>query len=243
VLARRSDPLDLPRTFRFLRGLKKNNDRGWFHAHRDDWDGHVRHAWEDLITMLVLAGSKADDRIAHVDPKRCLFRLANDTRFHTGRDPYKPWLSAWISPGGKSGAFAGYYFHLAPGDTHVSAGIYVPEKPALLALRRTFADDGAEARAFDRILRGKAMAAYLPLDTEPLRITPRGFPKQHPRLPLIRARNYLVRRDVTDRELQQKGAFALFRDVIRATAPFVRWIDAHARPAEAFAEDEFGWDD
>ena len=235
------DPLDLARTFRFLRGLKRNNDRTWFHAHRDDWDGHVRHAWEDLITMLLLDGSDADPRLAHVDPKKCLFRLANDTRFHTGRTPYKPWLSAWLSPGGKSGAFAGYYFHLAPGDTHVSSGIYGPEKPALHALRSAFVEDGTAARAFDRILRAKAMAPYLPLDTEPLRVTPRGFPKVHSRLPLVRARNYLVRRDVTDAELQKRGAFAVFRDTIRATAPFVRWLDERARPAEQSRDEEEEW--
>src|SRR6202011_2258981 len=115
----------------------------------------------------------------------------------------------------------------APGSTHVSAGIYVPTKPALHALRTTFATDGSDARAFDRILASKALRAYGPLDTEPLRITPRGFPKQHPRLPLIRARNYLVRRDVPDAELRERGAFAVLREAIRATAPFVRWIDAH----------------
>ena len=189
----------------FLRGLKKNNDRAWFHANRAAWDEHVRHGFEDLVTMLLLAGAHADDRLAHVDPRACLFRIANDTRFHKQKDPYKTWLSAWMSPGGKDGAFAGYYVHLAPGDSHFSAGIYVPVKPALHALRTTFAGDGADARSFDRILASKALAPYLPLDTEPLRITPRGFPKQHARLPLIRARNYLVRRDVTDRELRERA--------------------------------------
>ena len=227
-MTRRTEPLDVPTAFRFLRGLKRNNDRAWFHANRAKWDEHVRHGWEDLVTMLLLAGAQADDRLAHVDPRACLFRIANDTRFHKQKDPYKTWLSAWMSPGGKDGAFAGYYVHFAPGDTHFSAGIYVPVKPALHALRATFADDGADARAFDRILASKALRPYLPLDTEPLRITPRGFPKQHPRLPLIRARNYLVRRDVSDGELRDRGAFAVFRDAIRATAPFVRWIDAHA---------------
>ena len=73
------------------------------------------------------------------------------------------------------------------------------------------------------------MRPYLPLDTEPLRITPRGFPKTHPRLPLIRARNYLVGAMSRMRELHERGAFAVFRDAIRATAPFVRWLDARAR--------------
>ncbi|MDP9104953.1 MAG: alpha/beta fold hydrolase [Candidatus Eremiobacteraeota bacterium] len=43
------------------------------------------------------------------------------------------------------------------------------------------ADTNVEG-AFDRILAAKGMRPYLPLDTEPLRVTPRGFPKQHPRL-------------------------------------------------------------
>ena len=236
---RSDDPLDVARTFRFLRGLKRNNDRTWFHAHRADWDGHVRHAWEDLVTMLLLAGARFDDRLAHVDPRACLFRLANDTRFHTGRDPYKTWLSAWLSPGGKNGAYAGYYLHVAPGSVHFSAGVYVPEKPALHALRSTFADDGADARAFDRILRGAAIRPYLPLETEPLRVTPRGSPKTHPRLPLIRARNYLVRRDVSDAEFSERGARAVFHDAMRATAPFVRWLDTHARAEERTT----AWDD
>lgn len=230
--------MDLRTAFRFLRGIKRNNDRAWFHANRAAWDDHVRHGFEDLVTMLLLAGSKTDPRLAHVDPRACLFRLANDTRFHTGKDPYKTWLSAWMSPGGKNGAFSGYYIHLAPGDSHFSAGIYVPTKPALHGLRSTFADDGVDARGFDRLLAAKPMRPYLPLDTEPLRVTPRGFPKQHPRLELIRARNYLVRRGVDDRELLQRGAFAVFRDAMRATVPFVRWIDDRARPPEAYDDDE-----
>lgn len=191
----------------------------------------MRHGFEDLVTMLLLAGGRADERLRHVDPRACLFRLANDTRFHTGKQPYKTWLSAWLSPGGKNGAFAGYYVHVAPGGSHFSAGVYVPEKPALHALRSVFALDGAEARRFDRVLAANALRPYLPLETEPLRVTPRGFPKHHRRLPLIRARNYLLRRDVADEELRARGPFAVFRDAIRATAPFVRWLDEHAGDA------------
>ncbi|HTD33436.1 MAG TPA: TIGR02453 family protein [Candidatus Elarobacter sp.] len=227
----REAPLDLAVAFRFLRGLKKHNDRAWFHANRAAWDEHVRHGFEDLVTMLLLAGAQADDRLAHVDPRACLFRIANDTRFHKQKDPYKTWLSAWMSPGGKNGAYPGYYVHLAPGASHVSAGVWVPEKPSLHALRSTFAENGADARAFDRILASRAAKPYLPLETDAMRVTPRGFPKTHPRLPLIRARNYMLSRDVADAELQRRGAFAVFRDFIRDTAPFVRWLDAHAAAA------------
>jgi uncharacterized protein (TIGR02453 family) len=192
----------------------------------------VRHGFEDLVTMLLLAGARADSRLAHVDPRACLFRIANDTRFHRQKDPYKTWLSAWMSPGGKNGAYAGYYAHLAPGASHFSAGIWVPEKPALHALRSTFAADGADARAFDRILASRAIRTYLPLETHALRVTPRGFPKDHPRLGLIRARNYMLERRIADRELRERGPFAVLRDALRDTAPFVRWLAAHGGAVE-----------
>ncbi|MBV9438901.1 MAG: DUF2461 domain-containing protein, partial [Candidatus Eremiobacteraeota bacterium] len=227
----RDGPLDLDVAFRFLRGLARHNDRAWFHAHREAWDGHVRRGFEELVTLLVLDAATVDERLRDADPRTCLFRLANDTRFHSSRPPYKTWLSAWISPGGKDGAFPGYYVHLGPRECHFSAGVYVPTKPALHALRTTFAQGAASARRFDAIIALRSLRPYLPLETEPLRVTPRGFPKQHPRLALIRARNYLVRRDVSDRELADRGAFAVLRDAIRATAPFVRWIDAHAAVA------------
>lgn len=236
--SRRSEPLDVDVAFRFLRGLARTNDRTWFHAHRGPWDEHIRHGFEDLVTMLLLAATRNDPRLAHVDPRACLFRLANDTRFHTGKAPYKTWLSAWLSPGGKNGAFPGYYVHLSPSGSHFSAGVYVPTKPSLHALRSCFAEDATAARAFDRILAAKAMRSYLPLDTEPLRVTPRGFPKAHRRLPLIRARNYLVRRDIATDELRARGAFAVFRDAIRDTAPFVRWLDEHAAAAEMGRRDD-----
>ena len=223
---RSDEPLDLAVAFRFLNGLKRNNDRTWFHAHRADWDAHVRHGFEDLVTMLLLAGARFDDRLAHVDPRRCLFRIANDTRFHRGKDPYKTWLSAWMSPGGKDGAYPGYYVHLAPGASHVSAGVWVPEKPVLHALRGTFAADAAQARRFDRILAAKPLRPYLPLETAALRVTPRGFPKQHPRLALIRARNYMLERPLPDAELRGGGVFAVLREAMRTTAPFVRWLAA-----------------
>ena len=103
-----------------------------------------------------------------------------------------------------------------------AAGIYTPEKEAQLALRRHFADD---ARPFERVLRAKRLAPYLPLATDPLRVMPRGFPKDHPHPELIRARRYMVRREIGDAELSARGAFAAFQAMMRDCAPFVDYLD------------------
>lgn len=235
-------PFDTASALRWLRQLKKNNDRAWYAAHKEPYDKHIRYAWEDLVAALVFTGVKADPRLAQADPRRCIFRLANDTRFHKDKPPYKTRLSAWLSPRGWSGAYAGYYVSVAPGGSHFSAGIYVPERPVLDALRRTIA---ADRRPLERILRGKALAPYLPLRLNPLMRMPRGFPKEHPAGELLRARMYLVGRDYTDAEITHAGAFALFQRAMRACAPFVRYVAgvADAASSAAIREPIDGWEE
>jgi uncharacterized protein (TIGR02453 family) len=238
----KGEPFDAARALRWLRQLNKNNDRVWYAAHRATYDEAIRPEWEDLVTALLVSAVRFDERLAYVDPRRCLFRLARDIRFSNDKTPFKTHVSAWLSPFGKSGANAGFYVSVSPGDSHFSAGIYTPEKPALEALRRRMASD---PRPFDRILRSKALAPYLPLRTDGLTRMPRGFPKEHPRGELIRARNYLVRRAYSDAEIARKGAFATFREAIRDCAPFVRYIDevAATDSSAAMREPSDGWDE
>jgi len=238
----KDEPLDASRTLRWLRQLKKNNERAWFNAHRGVYDEHIKPEWEDLVTALIVSAVPFDERFAYVDPRSCLFRLHRDIRFSNDKTPYKTRVAAWLSPFGKNGANAGFYMHLSPGRSVFSAGIYTPEKPALQALRVRLASD---PRPFDRILRAKALAPYLPLQTDALLRMPRGFPKDHPRGELIRARNYMVRREYGDAEIVRNGAFATFRRAIRDCAPFVRYIDDVVATASSAAmrEPSDGWEE
>jgi uncharacterized protein (TIGR02453 family) len=224
-----AEVIDVARTFRFLRGLKKNNDRAWFAEHRAAYDEHIKPEWHDLVAGLLAAAVPLDERFAYVDPKACLFRLHRDTRFSSDKTPYKTGISAFLSPFGKSGANAGYYVALEPGASLFAAGLYLPAPEALTALRRHFAGD--DVRDFERIFRAKRIAPYLPLETDSLTRSPRGFPKEHPHVTLIRARRYMVRRTYADRELATAGAFATFRGAMRDCAPLVTYLDAVVREA------------
>ena len=244
------DPFDTARALRWLRKLKKNNDRVWYAANRDDYDTAIKPAWEDLVAGLLVSAIPFDRRFAYVEPRACIFRLARDIRFSNDKTPFKTSVTAWLSPFGKHGSNPGFYIRIAPGDCIFSAGIYVPEKPVLDALRRKVERDG---RPFARILGAKRLAPYLPLRTDPLTRMPRGFPKEHPRGEWIRARNYLVRRSFSDAEIARNGAFATFRAAIRDCAPFVGYLaevvsavlrQAQDRPSSAVMRDPSdGWDE
>jgi uncharacterized protein (TIGR02453 family) len=221
-------PLDLRTAFTFLRALRENNDRAWFEGHREPYDEIVKPGFEDFVAGLLIAATRFDSRFAHVEPRRCIFRIHRDVRFARDKAPYKPRLSAFLSPRGWRGTTPGFYVALEPGESLFAAGIYVPEKAVLADLRRRLA---AGDPAFERILRAKRFAPYLPLDTDPLVRVPPGFDREHPRGELLRARRYMVRRAFSDAELTRGDAFALFADALRDTEPFVRWLDASMGPA------------
>ena len=217
-------PLDVANAFKFLRALRKNNDRAWFEEHREPYDTILKPGFEDLVAGLLIAATAFDGRFAHVEPRRCIFRIYRDIRFSKDKTPYKPRLSAFLSPHGWRGSTPGFYIALEPGgESMLAAGIYIPEKPVLADLRRRFAAGDA---AFERVLRSKRFAPYLPLDTDPLARMPAGFPRDHPRGDLIRARRCMVRRTFADTELARGDAFGLLRAAMRDTAPLVSWLDA-----------------
>ena len=217
-------PLDVTTAFRFLTGLAKNNNRDWFEHHRADYDTRVKPEFENFVAGLLIAATKLDERFAYVEPRRCIFRLYRDIRFSNDKTPYKTRLSAFLSPLGWRGTTPGYYLAIEPGGkSMIAAGIYTPEKLVLHDLRQRLAHGDA---AFDRIMRSKRLAKYLPLDTDPLVRVPPPFERDHPRSNLLRARRFMVRRTFSDRELSVEDPFSTVRLAMRDTAPFVTWLDA-----------------
>jgi uncharacterized protein (TIGR02453 family) len=217
-------PLDVGAAFRFLRALSKSNNREWFEQHRAEYVDKIKPEFEDFVAGLLIAAAKFDGRFAHIEARRCIFRIYRDIRFSNDKTPYKTRLSAFLSPLGWRGTTPGFYVALEPGgESMIAAGIYTPQKPVLTDLRQRLADGDP---AFERILRRKSFAPYLPLETDPLSRMPPGFDRDHPRGDLIRARRYMVRRVFSDVELRHGDAFERYRAALRDTAPLVTWLNA-----------------
>ena len=72
------------KTVSFLRSLKRNNDREWFRAHKEDYERHVRGPMIEVLARLAVdMPSFAPELIA--DPKVSLFRPYRDTRFSSDK--------------------------------------------------------------------------------------------------------------------------------------------------------------
>src|SRR5688572_25742185 len=110
-----------PQTLRFLTALKKNNNKPWFDANRAQYEA-ARIDFSNFIQLVIDALQKSDTSITGLTARDCLFRINRDIRFSNDKTPYKSNFGASIKRGGRKSGFAGYYFHLEPGQTFAGGG-------------------------------------------------------------------------------------------------------------------------
>src|SRR5207302_1658635 len=135
-------------TLTFLRGLKRHNDRAWFEAHRPEFEAVVQQPMRQLIEELDVRLARLAPEIIG-DPKRSLFRIYRDIRFSGDKSPYKTHAACWFyhRDGSRAvgreaaGGGAGFYFQIAPGDSFLGGGMWMPQREALRALREAIARD------------------------------------------------------------------------------------------------------
>jgi uncharacterized protein (TIGR02453 family) len=165
------------KTLTFLRALKRNNRREWFHANRDRYDAEVRGPMVAVIERLADdLPTFAPDMAA--DVKTSLFRPWRDTRFSADKTPLKNHVAARF-PHRKLGRQRGasFYFEVAPTWVWIGGGMYAPDMSQLHALREHVAANHAR---LDRILGASALRRFGGLHGERMTRVPRGYGKDHP---------------------------------------------------------------
>ena len=120
-----------PRRSHFLRALKRNNSREWFHARRDDYEAHVRGPMVAIVERLAEDFRNVAPEFS-ADPKTSLFRHWRDTRFSENKTPLKTNVAATF-PNRTLGRMngAGLYFEVAPTWVWIGGGIYAPDAQQL----------------------------------------------------------------------------------------------------------------
>lgn len=206
-------------TLDFLSDLKHHNEREWFNKNRKRYED-ARTNYESFVQGII-------DHIAEFDPifrglevKSCTYRINRDTRFSNDKTIYKTHLGAFIVRGGKKNGdrFAGYYVHVEPGDNSmIAGGAYMPPMPWLSAIREKIDERGDELL---KIIRQKEFIEYFgELEGEKLKSAPKGYPKDHPYIGLLKMKSFLVSKIITDRELTSKGCFDFIVRASRTMKP------------------------
>ena len=212
-------------TLQFLKDLAKNNDREWFHTHAHEYAVAKQNVL-DTAQALTAEISCFDPSLSHVDPKRCLFRIARDTRFSHDKSPYKPNFGLLLHTLGtkaKAGA-PGYYFHIQPNESFVSCGVYCPPPDILRIVRKSIYDNWEE---FDAILHPPHKAAWdgLYRDNDALQRVPPGFSKEHPSASFLMLKHFYLLVPLSDSALQSPDIVKKAAGYYQTMLPFNRFIE------------------
>src|SRR6476620_9301501 len=122
-------------TLKFLKGLKRNNNKAWFDKNRSAYED-ARSDFEQFIQSVIDAHCRNDADLSDLKAKECLFRINRDIRFSKDKSPYKTNFGASMDRGGKKSGLAGYYFHLEPGRSFLGGGLWQPEPDKLKKVRQ-----------------------------------------------------------------------------------------------------------
>ena len=212
-----------PETMKFLRGVKRHNEREWFNARKHIYERELKAPMLALVDEITAA--MAEFAPEHMRPaNKIMMRIYRDTRFSHDKRPYKTHLAAWWSRCGmEKTSGGGYYVQIGPQGVMVAAGVYMPEREQLLALRRWMAEHYKDYRALVKAARKSRAAGLTEIEADALTRIPKGFAVDHPADELLRAKNWGVRANLPA-ELALEPTFA--REIVRRMRLAAPVVDA-----------------
>ena len=210
-------------TFKFLRDLKKNNNRDWFNENKPIYED-ARANFEEFIANLIINISKFDPPIENVNPRKSIFRIYRDTRFSKDKTPYKINLGAHLTPhSSKLHDRAGYYIHIEPNNSFLAGGAYLPPAPWLNAIRYEI---NRNSKEFKKIITNRSFKNYFgELEGEKLKTAPRDYPKDHPEIELLKFKSFLALHKVTDKDVVSEKYLQHSVKVFKALHPFDKFLN------------------
>lgn len=215
------------KTFRFLRALARNNQREWFHAHKADYEAHVRQPFQHLLIDLqpVLAGISPHFL---ADPRPVggsLFRIHRDTRYAHDKSAYKTWQGAKLFHGRSRQVEApSFHLHVQPGRCFVGAGLWHPETATQRRVRQFIFDNPA---GWQRAAHAQAVRDEYSLECSDMLVrVPAGFPKDFVHADDLRHRNFVLTRMLDDADVVGPNLLRILEKDLLALAPFIDYLCA-----------------
>lgn len=214
-----------PATLKFLKDLHKNNNKPWFDAHRERYD-LAKEDFVRFIQQIIDKHSLKDPFIKDLTAKGCMFRINRDIRFSKDKSPYKNNFGASMSRGGKKSVYAGYYFHLEPGNSFVGGGCWMPGPAETKKIRQEIDYCLPE---FRKIIQSKKFSniykgLYMGEDASLSRV-PQGFEKDNPAADYLKLKSWIAMRPLKDAPITSKDLVKITLDAYQTLLPLVSFIN------------------
>ena len=191
----------------FFEGLEADNTKSYWVEHKSIYERCVRGPMDELLAEL--AGEFGDGRV---------FRPFRDVRFSKDKAPYKLNCAA-VLPGG--------YISFSAEGLFAGGGLYMPAPDQLQRFRAAVADSkpGPELETIVAALRrdGYEIGAH-----EILKTAPKGYPKDHPRIELLKQKGIVASNSwPVGSWLGTKKAKDRVAETLVAARPLMAWLDKH----------------
>ncbi len=210
--------------FDFLRELKKNNNRPWFHANKERFEQLVRNPMLDFIGEVGPHLRKISKHMtADNSPMGgSMFRIYRDTRFSKDKTPYKTAASAKFRHARSSDVHVpGYYIHLEPGEVFCGAGIWRPEAPTLAQIRDYLA---AHPQKWKSVLNNKNFKKHCTLEGDKLVRPPKGYDPNHPLIEDLKRKDFICFTALDEKTACSSRLMEVFIESCKASAPLMQFL-------------------
>jgi uncharacterized protein (TIGR02453 family) len=212
-----------PEAIDFYRRLEADNTRDFWHANKPIYEQQVK------APLLAFCDSLPDD----LRPFQ-VFRPNRDVRFAKDKSPYKTNIGAYCEHEGGSG----YYVALSADGLMAGCGYYAMAADQLERFRAAVADD-VTGPPLAALVAGLERRGFRASAIDELKTAPRGYPKDHPRIALIRRKGLIMMRSWEPAAwLHTKAAATKITDAWKAAVPVCAWLDRHVGPSELPPEDD-----
>lgn len=158
----------------FYDDLEADNSRTFWNANTDVYESCVREPMKEVAAALEEEFGTAK-----------LYRPHRDVRFSKDKTPYKTYQDLFVS----TGPALGWYLRLSAPGLMVGAGFYAASSQSLRLLRELIA--GPRGAELDALL-APLIAADFELGGDTVATVPRGYPKDHQRISLLRHKSLHV---------------------------------------------------
>ena len=196
----------------FFCGLEADNTKAYWSAHKSFYEASVREPMAELLSELS----------AEFGPAR-IARPYRDVRFRADKSPYKTEIYATFDRGG--------YVRFSPDGLTAATG-YFMMTPDQLQRYREAVDREADGTELATEVERLRAAGPKVAGSQSLKTAPRGYPKDHPRVELLRCKGLICWRHwpvaqwlYTSKPRDQVAG------LLRTAAALHRWLDRNVGPA------------
>jgi uncharacterized protein (TIGR02453 family) len=201
-----------PKVKEWFTGLEADNTKEYFAANREYFESSIRDQMEALLSEL------SEEFGGEVK----MFRQNRDIRFSADKSPYK--TNTYGVLRGTEIAAEGLYASISATGLVAGSGYHMMARDQLERFREGVADEAHGPRLSQ--LLGAAEAAGLDVWGESLATAPRGYPKDHERIALLRRKSLsLGATRPFGRGIGRADGLEFVAASWRASAPVTGWLD------------------